>query len=322
MLKNRHELIEKFKFPLYIPHPFFPHLNTFNCTNQWKGDISVELPSLRLILHHLDYLISPSGQPFEETQPVQFQQNTYRLWYQIDGSGILQNATKKTFGTARPGLLGVMDRGERHTYMHQRGHFSSFQMLFSLLPSLQAKCYWNSEIEGKIVLDETEKLLFENRIFTMFLLLSENREPSGLMVLPKLLEIIITLFDKGLIVIEEERFPKNKSKCLVTKAKSYMNLNYAKLHHQDNLEKECGVDINYLNILFKKETGRTLYHYLSGVRMEHAKHLLATTPSTIADIAAQTGYPNANSFARAFKRFECLTPKDFRGKQLNNNNRK
>ena len=35
----------------------------------------------------------------------------------------------------------------------------------------------------------------------------------------------------------------------------FMELNYARMRHQRELETECGVDINYLNIIFKKETG-------------------------------------------------------------------
>lgn len=84
------------------------------------------------------------------------------------------------------------------------------------------------------------------------------------------------------------------------------------MHHQNNLERECAVDINYLNIIFKKETGRTLYQYMTGVRMEHAKYLLETTEMSITDIASKVGYPNSNSFTRAFKRHTGPTPQNYR----------
>ncbi|GAG43728.1 unnamed protein product, partial [marine sediment metagenome] len=57
----------------------------------------------------------------------------------VDGDGILQNATRRSFGKALPGLLGIMERGERYTYLHQRGAFQCFLLDFTLEPSRRAK---------------------------------------------------------------------------------------------------------------------------------------------------------------------------------------
>jgi AraC-like DNA-binding protein len=317
MFENRHELLSHFKQPLYIPHRSFPSLRTFDCIRRWDGDCSIELPRLRIAIQGIDYLeYSPEHCPEPFNQTLRFQQNVFRIWYQIDGHGILQNVTRNTFGTARPGLLGVMERGQRHTYLHQRGQFSCFQMLFALYPSSHAKCYWNAGIEGKTILDGNDRLLFENTIFDLFLIYSHSKDMLGLATASRLIGILVMLFEKGLILIEESRFPKNKAKSLVAKAINFMESNYTAVHHQREIERECGVDINYLNILFKKATGSTLYQYLSGVRIEHAKHLLETSSVSIADIALNIGYPNANSFSRAFKRREMKTPQEYRAESL------
>jgi two-component system response regulator YesN len=129
----------------------------------------------------------------------------------------------------------------------------------------------------------------------------------------RLLEIIVVLFNKGLLVIDDAQFPKNKRKSLVAKAAAFMELHYATMRHQRDLETECGVDINYLNIIFKKEKGLTLYDFLSNIRMEQAKHLLETTRHSVTDIASRTGYPNGNSFSRAFKHHVHCTPLAYRG---------
>jgi two-component system response regulator YesN len=122
----------------------------------------------------------------------------------------------------------------------------------------------------------------------------------------------VVLFKKGLIIIDESQFPRNKTKSLVAKAKNFMALHFNDMYHQAQLEKECGVDINYLNVIFKREIGRTLYQYITDVRMEFAKHLLETTDISVVTIAEQVGYPNGNSFTRAFKRHEHCTPQQFR----------
>jgi AraC-like DNA-binding protein len=246
---------------------------------------------------------------------LRFQQNRYRLWYQVDGHGILHNATRASFGAARPGLLGVMDLGERHSYLHQKGAFECFLMEFSLLPSQQAKCYWNSEVEGKRVLENDDRLYFENLVFDLIRVIANGKELLGLASISRILEILVVLFGKGLLVVNERQFPENKAKSLVEKAKHFMQVHYTDLHSQDDLARECGVDVNYLNILFTKETGKTLYKYLTGVRMEHAKYLLEEKKYPIVEIAARVGYPNGNSFSRAFRRYMRQTPTLYRTTQ-------
>lgn len=269
---------------------------------------------MRIEITGIDYLDFSQTDNHKFESQLRFQQDCFRLWYQIDGTGILQNVTRNNYGTARPGLLGIMDRGERHNYLHQRGDFSCFQILFSLLPSQQAKCYWNSEIEGKLVLEGDERLYFESLIFDLLRVIESKREMLGLATISRILEILVVLFKKKLMLIEESQFPKNKQKSLVAKAKQFMDLHYSEMEHQKELEEDCGVDINYLNIIFKKETGLTLYQYICKVRMEHAKFLIESTPDSISDIASKVGYPNSNSFSRAFKRHVKCTPLEFREK--------
>jgi AraC-like DNA-binding protein len=213
-----------------------------------------------------------------------------------------------------------MEIGERYSYLHQKGPFECFLMEFSISPSQQAKCYWNSEVEGKLVLPENGRLYFENLIFDLIRVIANDKEILGLASISRILEILVVLFTKGLLVIKESQFPENKAKSLVEKAKAMMNLQYAKLHHQKDLEKECGVDINYLNMLFAKETGKTLYTYLSDVRMEHAKYMLEADTLPVNEIALKVGYTNGNSFTRAFKRSINQSPTSYREKARKNGN--
>lgn len=314
MFSTKNELLSQFKNPVFEAHPVYSSLSTFSCLKGWKEKPLIELSRLRLEISGVDYLSQSCTNIVEPASPGQlkFQQNCFRLWYQMDGTGILQNETRGTFGTARPGLLGIIERGERYSYLHQKGTFECFQLLFSLLPSDQAKCYWNSEIEGKVIIDGNERVYFENLVFDLISVISRKKEFLGLATISRILEILVVLFKKGILLVEDTQFPKNKARSLISKAKTFMDLNYRNMHHQEDLEKECGVDINYLNIIFKKETGKTLYQYITGVRMEHAKYLLETSKTSITTIADQTGYPNSNSFSRAFKRHVKKTPNDYR----------
>jgi AraC-like DNA-binding protein len=316
MLQTRNEILSQIKASSFVPHPEYKGFETFENLSSWmpQGAI-IDLPRVKIIIRRLDYLRNIAMAAGRPDTMLRFQQDCYRLWYQVDGQGILQNATRNNFGNARPGLLGIMDHGERYTYLHQKGPFECFLMEFSLLPSHQAKCYWNSEVEGKIVLEGDEKLYFENLAFDCIRVIAGGKEMLGLASLSRLIEILVVLFKKGILVIEESQFPKNKQKSLVTKAKNFMKQSYGSLRHQEALAEECGVDINYLNVLFFRETKKTLFKYLTDIRMEHAKYFLDENRISVTDIATAVGYPNANSFTRAFKKHSKTTPTAYRLKQ-------
>ena len=316
MMQSRHELLAEFMSSAIVPHPRYRGFETFDNLSTWTpGGVTVELPKVKIEIKSLDYLRNTAMPPGSPDTMLRFQQDSYRLWYQVDGTGILQNATRATFGTARPGLLGVMETGERHTYLHQKGPFECFLMEFRLMPSQQAKCYWNSEVEGKTVLEGNDRLYFENLTFDCIRVITGHAEILGLATMSRIMEMLVVLFKKKILVIEESQFPKNKQKSLVAKAANFMKRNYGSLHHQDALARECGVDINYLNLIFFKETGKTLYQYLLDIRMEHAKYLLESDGASVSEIAAVVGYPSVNSFTRAFKRRESLTPTDYQRRQ-------
>ena len=313
MITDRHELLSRFNDPVFEPHSSYQgKVRTFPCLKKWSDFPVIELPRLRIEIAGVDYLEYSLSAGEHKPIPLRFRQDSYTLWYQVDGNGILQNTTRNIFGTARPGLLGIMERGERYHYLHQKGTFECFLLHFSLLPAGKSKCYWNSDITGKTVLEVNDRAFVENLIFDLLLVRSRNTAAMELLSTSRLIELIAVLFTRGLVVIRESQFPSNKKKSLVDKARTFMELHYNRLHHQNDLERECGVDINYLNILFKKETGVTLYDYLVNVRLERAKYLLETTGDPVVDIASQAGYPNANSFSRAFKRREKKTPTDYR----------
>jgi AraC-like DNA-binding protein len=320
MFQELKKVLGDFNNPVFIEHPQHrKSVRTFSCLQGWDNLPVLELPSLRLEIHGIDYL-ERSIADDENPQPLllNFQQSCFRLWLQVDGKGILQNLSQNIFGTAKPGLLGVMERSMRYSYLHQKGPFECFQLLFSLLPAAGSKCYWNSDIEGKCFLEGEELNSFERLVSALILHIAEGKAGSGFSITARVLDIITVLFSHHILAIEESQFPKNKAKSLVKKARSYMELHYAGIRHQRELEQECGVDINYLNMVFKRETGGTLYDYLTRIRMEQAKHLLASTTEPVTDIAGRIGYPNNNSFSRAFKRCESCTPLGFRSKFLEN----
>lgn len=64
--------------------------------------------------------------------------------------------------------------------------------------------------------------------------------------------------------------------------------------------------------VFRATTGETVAQVVRRVRLTHAANRLLTGDAPIAEIAAQVGYPNPSSFARAFRAFYGLTPESYR----------
>ncbi len=97
----------------------------------------------------------------------------------------------------------------------------------------------------------------------------------------------------------------------------------------DYMERHCGerVTLNavarsinrspyYFSHLIKNETGLTFNDWLVKVRMEKAKELLQNRELSIARIAAQLGYNDQSYFDKVFKRYEAITPAQYRKKVL------
>jgi AraC-like DNA-binding protein len=68
----------------------------------------------------------------------------------------------------------------------------------------------------------------------------------------------------------------------------------------------------YLSRFFKEQTGETFIDYVNQQRVNLGKKLLAEKDWTINDITLKAGFTNSNTFIRVFKRYEGITPGQFR----------
>lgn len=63
---------------------------------------------------------------------------------------------------------------------------------------------------------------------------------------------------------------------------------------------------------FREYTGETVVGYLTGVRMETAKRMLASSNLTVLDIAGRLGYSSLSHFNRLFRKHAGMTPREYR----------
>ncbi len=92
---------------------------------------------------------------------------------------------------------------------------------------------------------------------------------------------------------------------------------YIESHLNENLNLNiiaeiAGLDPFHFHKLFTKHFEITPLNYITGLRIEKAKHLLIHNNSPISEIAEESGFPNFPYFCSLFKQYTNTTPSKFR----------
>lgn len=75
---------------------------------------------------------------------------------------------------------------------------------------------------------------------------------------------------------------------------------------------EVNLSPNYLHTAFKEAFGETPYAYVTKMRIEKAKKLIAAGQESMLTIALETGFCSQSHFNKVFKAQTGMTPKEFR----------
>ena len=75
---------------------------------------------------------------------------------------------------------------------------------------------------------------------------------------------------------------------------------------------EFHLSAQYISQLFKSEIGVNFLSYLTNIRMNRAKKLLASTDLPISEVSQQSGYADYRVFTKAFKKAEGVMPSQYR----------
>lgn len=95
-------------------------------------------------------------------------------------------------------------------------------------------------------------------------------------------------------------------------ATDFINRNYARPLSLDDVASAADISVSHLHMLFRAHLGESPHQYLIQKRLRVAGHALASGNQSIKAMAAEVGYPNAESFCRAFKKFFGSSASDYR----------
>lgn len=106
---------------------------------------------------------------------------------------------------------------------------------------------------------------------------------------------------------------ENKYGKIITKAKEYINGNYAEPGISLNsVASSVNLSPTHFSTVFSQETGENFIEYLTKVRMKKAMEYLKTTTQKSAEIAYSIGYNDPHYFSYLFKKTVGMTPREFR----------
>lgn len=95
----------------------------------------------------------------------------------------------------------------------------------------------------------------------------------------------------------------------------YIKQNYTKNITSTTLCKQFHCSRSYLSKVFNTEMKTSITEYITSLRIDTAKSLLAHTKLTIAEIALSVGYNEAYYFSNVFKKHTNTTPSSYRKAQ-------
>lgn len=105
-----------------------------------------------------------------------------------------------------------------------------------------------------------------------------------------------------------------QNKIYIEKIMGYIKINYRKDMSIENVADYVGLSYSYVRKIFKVETGKNIVDYTNFIRITEAKIILNETDTSVIDIALTLGYNNQQSFCRFFKKYEGITPGEFRNR--------
>jgi two-component system response regulator YesN len=127
---------------------------------------------------------------------------------------------------------------------------------------------------------------------------------------PAFREYALILSLNALKALQEQQ--KEKECSTIFRVVQYVNQEFREKLQLQELAQKFHMNANYLGQAFRQQTGKSFREYLNDKRIEEAKRLLRQSCCSIAEVAVNSGYPNADYFVSQFKRMTGVAPSVYR----------
>ncbi|WP_068773647.1 response regulator [Paenibacillus sp. FJAT-26967] len=189
-------------------------------------------------------------------------------------------------------------QASKHPYLHIR----QLEMWWQEFTLMHSRLLLENEVD-----DEGEELLSEADDLSFRLPLNDLGQPD-LTIWTKRMERILT--EIAGFLLRGDRNPVMRS------IEKYIRLHYREQIPLEKLSETFHLSPSHISRSFKTEFGETLTDYVTRLRINKAKLLLADPELKITSIAEAVGYQDEKYFSRAFKKLEGVSPNMFRKQHL------
>jgi AraC-like DNA-binding protein len=109
-----------------------------------------------------------------------------------------------------------------------------------------------------------------------------------------------------------ERHRRSVGDASISRIQAHLREHLAESFSVHGLAADAGFSTSHFSARFHAVTGFSVTEYVKRLRMARARELLLTTDRSIADIAAEVGYPDQFYFSRQFRAVAGSSPRHFR----------
>ena len=124
----------------------------------------------------------------------------------------------------------------------------------------------------------------------------------------------ITQMLTELLNIRTDSVRESSRSGMVENALAYINEHFAEPVSLNMIAKNANLSPYYFTRVFTAETGFTPYQYLIATRLNSAKFLLKTPGISVKEIAFSSGFNSESSFCSTFRKWENMTPSEYRSR--------
>ena len=102
---------------------------------------------------------------------------------------------------------------------------------------------------------------------------------------------------------------------VISNCLSYITVHLHEPINLEQLSQHCGLCTRSLSLRFKKEMGMGIPEYIHREKLQEAEYLLLHTGYSLSEITSYLNYPSQSYFTEIFKKYNHMTPQQFRDKR-------
>ncbi len=226
---------------------------------------------------------------------------SHQILFTLEGTGKILIDGKEYI--SKPGGIFYVASGVTHEYYPIGDKWTTCWMVFrgDSLPVLMERLGFPSYVYGTTKeMDEVRNLF--DRIYAAAERSGNGEEQCSILVYQYIMLI------RRLLITQQE----SHTGTIIDNAVVYMDHHYSEDISLQTLAQVCGISVQHFCRVFREKMRMRPLEYLARKRISKAKVALYDTQDSVAQIGQKVGYADPNYFGIVFKKYEGISPRQFR----------